>query len=73
MSTLQPRRVLACVAVLKVLLFAEGYAVNTNYDVITAKDEYAQSSMGQREEVKFSDVKMINAFYNCARELESFS
>ncbi|GMR43221.1 hypothetical protein PMAYCL1PPCAC_13420, partial [Pristionchus mayeri] len=46
-------------------------AVNEKVPVITAKDPFAQQSMGQREKAAFSDVKMVNLFYNCAQKCPS--
>lgn len=48
---------------------SDGFAMNENIPVIIAKDTNAQSSMGQRERAAFSDIKMINSLYNCAREI----
>ncbi|GMS89240.1 hypothetical protein PENTCL1PPCAC_11415, partial [Pristionchus entomophagus] len=48
-----------------------GFALNTNIPVITAKDPNSQQSLGQKERVAFSDIKMINSLYNFAQKCPS--
>ncbi|GMT17233.1 hypothetical protein PFISCL1PPCAC_8530, partial [Pristionchus fissidentatus] len=48
-----------------------GFAIDESKETITALDSNAQFSMGQRDRAAFSDIVMVNAFYDCAQKCPS--